>query len=290
MQCKKEKVKINLFTSYPQNFIIRNPFYGSLIFLLFFVGFTWLYHPMDTQRSQMFNFEITMALYSAVASTTVYFSIRLLKLLKAFSNENRWTIIKEIIFIYLVLQVMCIVIYFAGYVIEGSSWEARWTSQIFLDSLKKGFSIGILPFVLFSLLNYSHLLGGKAVALNHTQDPISEDSDPELNIVSKLKRESLSFQSKELLFVTSAGNYVEFYLYRNSKIEKVMIRNSISEIEMQFAHIPHYFRSHRAFIVNLNRVHSKKGNALGYRLRISNSQTEVPVSRQYVKALDQLFH
>lgn len=283
-------MKIKLFTSYPQNFIIRKPFYGSLIFFLFFLGFTWLYHPMNAQRSQMFNFEITMALYSAVASTTVYFSVRLLKQLRPFSNENRWTTIKEITFILLVLLVMCIVIYFAGYVIEGSSWEARWTAQTFFDSLKKASLIGILPFALFSILNYTHLLGGKAVALYQTQDPNHQDSDIEVNIASKLKRESLSFLSKELLFVTSAGNYVEFHLYRNSKMEMVIIRNSISEIEMQFAHIPYYFRSHRAFIVNLNRLYSKKGNALGYKLSISDCESEVPVSRQYVKAFDKLFH
>lgn len=282
-------MKVNLFISYPQNYIIRKPFNGALIFLLFSLGFTWLYHPMDTQRSQFFNFEITMALYSAAASITVYFSILLLKLLRPFSNENNWTIIREIIFICLVLLMIGIAIYFAGYAIEGSSLEARWTSQTFFDSLKKGFLLGFLPFATFSSFNYKHLLGGKAVALNQAHDINSHDSDPEVNIDSRLKRESLSFLSKELLYVTSAGNYVEFYLYRNSKLEKVMIRNSISEIEMQFAHIPYYFRSHRAFIVNLNRVHSKKGNALGYRLSISDCKSEVPVSRQYVKAFDELF-
>jgi DNA-binding LytR/AlgR family response regulator len=140
------------------------------------------------------------------------------------------------------------------------------------------------------MLNYKHLLGGKAVALNQAPEINSHDSDTEVNIASRLKRESLSFLSKELLYVSSAGNYVEFNLYRDSKLEKVMIRNSISEIEKQFAHIPYYFRSHRAFIVNLNRVLSKKGNALGYSLSISDSNSEVPVSRQYVKAFDVLFH
>lgn len=231
-----------------------------------------------------------MVLYSIAASIAIYLSIRLLKLLRPFSNENNWTIIKEIIFIYLVLQVMCIAIYFAGYVIEDSSWEARWNAQTFLNSCKIGFLLGILPFVLFTSLNYNHLLGGKAVALNQPQDANPQNSDLEVNIASKLKRESLSFLSKELLFVTSAGNYVEFCIYRNHKMEMVMIRNSISEIEVQFAHIPYYFKSHRAFIVNLDRVHSKKGNALGYRLSISDCKTEVPVSRQYVKAFDQLFH
>ena len=144
---------------------------------------------MDTQRSQFFNFEITMALYSIAASITVYISIRFLKLLRPFSDENNWTIIREITFILLVLLLIGIALYFSGFAIEGSSLETRLTSRTFFDSLKKGFLLGFLPFAIFSILNYKYLLGGKAVALNQALDMNSLDSDTDVNIASRLKRE-----------------------------------------------------------------------------------------------------
>jgi membrane-bound metal-dependent hydrolase YbcI (DUF457 family) len=278
--------KLNILASYPQNYIIRNPFYGTLILFIFYVLFLCLYQPLNSSRSQMFNFEITMALYSAIASISAYFTIRLLKLLRPFSKENKWTIIKEIIFIYLVLQLMGIVSYFAAFAIEETSWEARWNISTFLDSCKYAFYVGIFPFAFFTLSNYNHLLAGKPVSYGNAPD---SNSGSLVNIVSNLKKESLSFHSDELLFVSSEGNYVDFHLYQDNKQEKITIRNSISDIEKQFADIPYYFRCHRAFIVNLNFVQKKKGNTLGYRLKVSNCKTDVLVSRKYVKSFDQLY-
>jgi len=231
-----------------------------------------------------------MTLYSVAASFSAYLGIRLLVLLGPFSDENRWTIVKEFISIYLVLQLMGIAIYFAAFIIEETSWEYRWNFPTFLDSCKYSFYIGIFPFLFFTSMNYRFLLVGKEVIYDHAKNPDHLDSEAVVNIISKLKRESLSFHPGELLYVCSDGNYVEFYLYRNEKLEKTPIRNSISDIEKQFADIPYYFRSHRAYIVNLNKVVAKKGNSLGYQLSISNCTWEVPVSRQHVKTFDGLFH
>jgi DNA-binding LytR/AlgR family response regulator len=54
--------------------------------------------------------------------------------------------------------------------------------------------------------------------------------------------------------------------------------------------MPLYFRCHRAFIVNLDNVLDWKGNALGYQLTIRDYTQKIPVSRQKVKAFDQLYH
>ena len=121
-------------------------------------------------------------------------------------------------------------------------------------------------------------------------DQEGEEGDKALiHISSSLKKESLSFLAKELLFVASDGNYVDFYLQEEDKARRVPIRNSISNIEQQFKDIPYYFRCHRAFIVNMNAVSSSKGNALGYQLSLQNYSHKVPVSRQKIKAFDLLY-
>ncbi len=62
----------------------------------------------------------------------------------------------------------------------------------------------------------------------------------------------------------------------------------MSDVEKQLTVIPYFMRTHRAFIVNLKKVISKKGNALGYRLKLEGSKSVIPVSRQNISEFDQM--
>jgi len=279
--------KLDLKINYPQNYIIKKPVFGALVLFAFSLGFALLYHPLDTQKSFYYNFEITMVLYAFVASFFAWMAIVLLKRIPLLSNKEDWTFLKEIISAYLVLQVMGIAIFLFAFIIESPTEETRWNFITFLNSCKYSFLIGIFPFAFFTAINYKFLLLNFVASVNEFQDENKQALI--VNISSSLKRESLSFYANELLFASSDGNYVCFYLFRDAKIQKVPIRNSISNIEDQLNQIPYYFRCHRAFIVNLNMVKSKKGNALGYNLRMSNCEDKIPVSRKYVKAFDSLF-
>jgi DNA-binding LytR/AlgR family response regulator len=74
-------------------------------------------------------------------------------------------------------------------------------------------------------------------------------------------------------------------LISGDKVQKKVIRNSITDVEQQLAHIPYLARTHRAFIVNLKKIKSKKGNSLGYRLRLQGTEAEIPVSRNNTRIL-----
>ncbi len=279
--------KLNLKINYPQNYIIKEPLLGAFILFVFSLGFTILYHPLDTQKSFYYNFELTMVLYAFVASFFAWLSILLLKRIPLLSNKQDWSLLKEIVSAYLVLQVMGIAIFMFAFIIESPTEDTRRNFNIFLDSCKYSFLIGIFPFAFFTLINYKFIRLNFVATVNEFQDENKQALI--VNISSSLKRESLSFYASELLFVNSDGNYVFFYLFRDKKIKKIPIRNSISNIEDQLKQIPYYFRCHRAFIINLNMVQSKKGNALGYHLRMANCEDKIPVSRKYVKAFDSLF-
>jgi DNA-binding LytR/AlgR family response regulator len=116
----------------------------------------------------------------------------------------------------------------------------------------------------------------------------SKAAEAKIHIISRLKKEELSFFPNQFLFAESDGNYVIFHLADDQKIRTELIRNSISEIERQLSGIPYFIRVHRAFIVNVKKVCSKKGNTLGYRLKIFDTEPEIPVSRNNVQAFDQL--
>jgi hypothetical protein len=213
--------------------------------------------------------------------------IKVLKSIKYFSEGN-WTIVKELLSIAIILFGETIVIYYLGFIMEVPS--DRWKLATFLNSCKDVYLIGVIPWAVSILLNYRHHLVPETMQdFDSVNYPASTPERVELmQISSRLKKEELSFYPDQFIYAESDGNYVVFYLNQENHIRKEVIRNSISEIERQLSNIPFIIRTHRAFIVNVKKVCSKKGSTLGYRLKLSGTESEIPVSRQNIPNFNQL--
>lgn len=271
---------------YPQNYIIRRPITGTLILFLFSFVFTLLYHPLNVHRSFYFEFEATILLYTVPCSIVAGLSIYLMRLIPFFRNTGKWNVFKEILFIYLVLQLMGITIFLLGFALEGPAEMSRWNLNTFINSSIGAFLIYLLPFTFFSLINARFLF----LNFQSTVNTFHEEGKQELmvHIHSSLKKESLDFKADELVYAMADGNYVMFHLYRENSMVKIPIRNSISDIEKQLHKNPMYFRSHRGFIINLFKVKEKRGNASGYILKMHHTNEKVPVSRSRINEFDRL--
>jgi hypothetical protein len=273
---------------YPENFIIKNPYIGTLILIVFCFGFVTIYKPLKLHEARFFSYELTMALYCFVFSIPVIGLSKILRRIRYFSKDTEWTILKEIISITLILLGMGIVVYFAGFLMEKPA--DRWNMSTFLNSCKYTFLIGIVPFAFFTIINYRYLLVTDIMQdYNQGINPSQEEHPEELvHIISTLKKEELSFYPSQFYYAESDGNYVVFNITIEGQIRKKIIRNSISNLEQQLSAIPFFMRTHRAFIVNLKKVCSKKGNTLGYKLKLSDISGEIPVSRQTTRSFDQI--
>jgi hypothetical protein len=229
-----------------------------------------------------------MAVYCFIFSVVVYGLIRILKYRDYFSDQTEWNFLKEMVSIIIILSGVGIAIFISGFFMEEPS--SRWNFPTFFNSYLSAFLVGIIPFAFFTLTNYRHLFAEEIIQhLELNNNMVSPSVKEELiQIGSKLKKEELSFYPGQFIYAESDGNYVVFYLKDEKQIRKEVIRNSISEIEQQLSAIPWFFRSHRAFIVNVKKVISKKGNTLGYHLKLVDSTVEIPVSRQNTKAFDQV--
>lgn len=278
-----------LNTKYHQNYILKSPYLGAVIIFVFCFGFLFLYKPHGTHEAQHLSYTATMAIYCFVIAVSAVLFIQTIKKIKYFSDCKDWTLLKELISIVLVLFGIGIAIYFTAFLVEVPAH--RWNFPTFFDSCQEAFLIGIVPFLFFSIVNYRSFGMPTIIPLeNEPTASTTECLEKSVEIISKLKKEKLSFIPSQLLYATSDGNYVVFYLNRNNKVEKEIIRNAISEIDQQLSQIPFLMRTHRAFIVNMKEVRMKKGNMLGYQLKISGIEHEIPVSRQYTHAFNQLFN
>ena len=275
-------MKINkwLKKKYPQNILIKNPLIGSIIFLVSCICFILIYKPFQLHASRYFNYEMTVAIYFTIVAFTLFGFVRLLKCIRFFSDPEDWTVMKELLSIIISLLCMGLTIYFSGFIIEPPG--NRWNLPTFFNSLLIASLIGIIPLLFFTIINYRFLLVTEIMKNFNTEiDSImSEKSEVLVRIGSQLKKEELEFYPGQFIYAESDGNYIVFHLNVDSQIKKRVIRNSISSIEQQLSAIPFLFRTHRAFIVNVKKVKSQKGNSLGYRIKLTGTDTEIPVSRQ----------
>jgi len=278
-----------LKTKYPQNYIIRNPFKGALIIAAFCFGFAVLYKPLDTHGTRGLSFVVTMAFYCFLSGIFIFLSVKLLKAIRYFSDSKDWTILKELLSVFIVLFGFGIAIYLLGFLIEPSG--PRWNISTFLDSFKAAILVGIFPLIFFTAINYRFLFL-RSVNYNEEKSPVTgSENQPHENLIkisSQLKKEELSFYPSQFLYAESDGNYVDFYLTGNNRIKKEIIRNSINNIEQQLSEIPYFLRTHRAFIVNLKKVKSKQGNTLGYQIKLTDNELKIPVSRKNTKIFNEL--
>lgn len=274
---------------YPQNFIIKNPLIGSLVFLGFCIFFVIIYKPLQTHESRLFSYNLTVAVYCFIVAIPLYGLIRILKTIKFFSDPEDWTVLKELLAVVISLIGMGIAVYFSGFLLEPPI--ERWNLLTFFDSLLSAFLIFVVPLSFFSIINYRYLLVSDIIKqFNTTEANIrsSKESETLIRIESQLKKEELSFYPSQFIYAESDGNYTAFHLKLEDQIKKKIIRNSISNIEQQLSGIPFLFRTHRAYIVNVRTVASQKGNTLGYRLKLIGADKEIPVSRQKTRDFDQI--
>ena len=272
--------------TYPRNYILRKPVIGTAIFAAFCFGFVTLYKPLQIHEARTFGLQLTIAIYCLALSLPIIGLVEILKQFRFFSEAYQWNIFKELVSILIILAGMGIAVYIAGFIIETPA--DRLNLGTFADSMSNTFLIGIIPFGLLTVTNYRFLF----------VSDIAEDYKPEndsallqyteelIRIGSKLKKEEVSFFPGQFIYAESDGNYVVFHLDSEGKPVKKIVRNSINNVENQLLAIPFLMRTHRAFIVNLKKVHSKKGNTLGYRLKLAGTDAEIPVSRQNTHDFD----
>ncbi len=275
---------------YPQNLIFRKPVPGSIAIFIFIWLFALLYRPLGTHAGSFLGYGLTMAAYSVGASLIVFGVAKFVNMKLIEKKNCNWNILYEAGAIVVTLFLMGIATYFIAFIIEPPS--DRWNFSTFFDSIKRTALIGMIPFLAVSTMNLRFWLTSNKIVYStsvKTNNADISDNENPIRIISQLKKEELDFSPNQFIYAESDGNYVVFHVDRNGKMEKELIRNSMNGIEDQLSKIPWFFRTHRAFIINLKKVTSAKGNTLGYRVNLIGIKAEIPVARnktrQFMKLL-----
>lgn len=282
-----------IFKPFPQSLLIRKPFFGALAFFFILSAFVILYRPLNVHQTASLNIYVTAIIYCAIISLSELGATLFISRTNCFSKRDNWNIGSELFSIVTILTLIGISSYFAGFIME--SQGARWNFTTFFDSFYRSVLIGIIPVTLPTLMNIRYAFAPQNFR-SYDIDRLEKStgakdmgvSEKLININSKAKKDHLSFYPFEFIYAESKGNYVIFHLVKEDGYSEVSIRNSITDIENQLNEFPNFMRIHRAFIVNLNKIISREGNSLGYRLTLKGCDYIIPVSRQNVSKFEEL--
>jgi hypothetical protein len=224
--------------------------------------------------------------------------IGLPRLLPRIFAEENWKSWKEILF--LLFIIVCIS--------AGNYWLMR---VLYLDPpggrrfskvLSITAQVGVFPVVFIVLLKQMLLYrryAAEAVELNRQfpRPDVMPLAQPAVAHPARVVlqgeglKERLELPANQILFVSSADNYVEVFFSAESAIRSHLLRASLKNVERQLSAFPSFFRCHRTHLVNLDHVERVTGNAQGLRLHLTGVGGGIPVSRGLIPhAKERLSH
>jgi len=222
--------------------------------------------------------------------TLIILFIDLILIERIFPNyfkENNWFIGKKILWLFIVISSIGVgnLLYSALYL---NLLELTLGDFISFQLITMG--VAIIPVSIFVFIKHQYL-SKKNI---DTSDTINEKlirNNQEITIKSIItfhsynNKSSVDFYVNDFFYIESKGNYVELYLLIENKIECIKLRNTIKKSTMLFSDYPNIIQCHRAYIINVNKIISTKGNSQGLKLKIRNCDAEIPVSRNFVNSV-----
>lgn len=124
---------------------------------------------------------------------------------------------------------------------------------------------------------------------NWVENCEEESQNRYIEFISGVNGLKVKFLHANILFMRSAGNYVEIHYIDKDRVEKALVRNTMKNILLQIEPYPNFLHCHRSFIVNTQFIDKQNGNGNRHKLIIEGYPKPIPVSLQhYLKVKEAL--
>ncbi len=271
--------------SYPFNADLKQN--TILIFVISLVLFLLLFLLQPFDIVSLTRKEKYLLLGGVIVVTFLALSINLLlvpALLAQRGVFKKWNVLKEILWnIWIMFTII------AGYYIYfGLIGSFAFDYIVFLKIL----FISAIPVSILIPYNRNRLLRShlqSAIDLNRYLEKKAHSLQEIVHLRSEYEKDDLSVEVGSLLFIRSAGNYIEVFWQGDQTTHSRMVRCTMKNAQEAFKDFPYIFMCHRSYIVNVKQVRKVEGNSQGYVLYVGNDLQEVMVSRNYISRFKELF-
>jgi LytTr DNA-binding domain len=210
-------------------------------------------------------------------------------------KEEKWTVGKEILFFVWILFCVSAGNMFTSYLLEGDSINPA----NFLKAIGITTSVGIIPISISILVKQQTLLKRYSTAARQIEEnvfvstPVRDinsltvdnktavtiDKNDCIELSGDNSGEKLSIPLYNLLYINAADNYIRIFYTDGTATKSSILRSTLKKTEESLASFPQFYRCHRTYLVNLQKVKHISGNAQGYKLHLAEVDDPIPVSR-----------
>ena len=249
-------------------------------FLVLFCGcfasfFIYYFNPFnieDWQFSSLLAQNLSIHSMGIIGVLVLLFSQFVLRPLLGYHTFNRGTFILWFLFELFLLTTV-------NFLIFGSETPttAKFLKEYWL-SFKYTSSILVLPYSIALLI----------LSVQEKTDNLVSNLPPNplLRIEDENDKLVLSVALENILFLKSESNYVAVHYLEGNTLKKKLVRSSLKKLEGEI-NKPQFFRTHRSYMVNLNKITAVNPTKKGHELVLSDSTLKVPVSSSYKAAFEE---
>ena len=259
----------------------------TAVFFLISFFFNYMLQPFDVnpQEQKMHYFWIC-----CIHSFSPIFVLLCIALIcKLFPKAiDDWKIKNECILVFFLLLFTGITQFLIRDVIYDN--PMNWSWRYFIEEISNTFIAGIFlaPIIISINLNRQQLKNSqKAERISSSITDVKEiQNNTAVTIETEVKSEKFVFESHSFIYAKAEGNYAEIFLKKDDKVQKLIKRIPIKNLEMQLSTFPFIIKTHRSVLLNLNYIEKVTGNAQGYKVQLKDSSDTVPVSRNFIQSFD----
>ncbi len=245
--------------------------------------FLLLFRPFGVYDPELRMHYLFICFFHALAPALIlliYF--RVLNYFRKEKNHIQWTLLSE----YFHIVNMLFLIGTASFLMRDLIYNNpyNWSWNYFFEEIRNCFVAGIFLYFFLRLFGfYFESKKGSPFVLQFS--PLTIKSQKEVTvqdvfISTQVKQDDFHLDTDHLLFAKADGNYIELTASDGTRITTDVKRISLTQFENQIAAYPHFFRCHRAYLVNMFKIEKVSGNSQGYLLSFSETEMKVPVSRK----------
>lgn len=264
--------------------ILLSLVFGKIVFL-----FLYIFRPFDIGKleNNMVHFTLGFGLITFLVMLFNFLASPII--FKKFHNPNKWTIGKTFVFFTIAILILSIANWYYNLqvarpkgLLENSLHYYIFTTYLF----------GFFPMLFYVFINErktNKQRNSVAQKLSNTKKETqtipNEDSkvDTAITLVADNQKDNATFGLKNLLYISSEGNYASIFYIQNDSMKEELLRNSLNNVEKQLVAYKSVIRCHKSFLVNAQQVLKMQGNARGYFLQLPNLDFLIPVSRTFPK-------
>ncbi|MEX0313330.1 MAG: LytR/AlgR family response regulator transcription factor [Allomuricauda sp.] len=152
--------------------------------------------------------------------------------------------------------------------------KEKWND--FMVTLRQVGLVMIVPYVLILAYFWAKEKVNKVTELENGFVVSQSETNNMLIIKGENDKIILAIKYEQLLYIKSAGNYLELFYQKGEQIAKELVRGSLKDLEDDIKD-PSIVRIHRSHMVNMDHIASIKKTRKGYTISLKQIPEKVLV-------------